>query len=241
MELRPAATRPLACPSCGGRIPADDVNVELMVALCRSCDRAVELAPARAAPPDALLELAAPPPGIEAHTEGEDLVLRWRWLKVGPDLFGLAAWVLFWNGFLVVWYAMAFTMLFNGEEDAVLAVVFPLIHVAVGIGAAYLLVATLVNRSEIRVGPAHITVRHGPLPWSGPAPIPTGAVDQLYVVRNRNKQGGVTYDLVARRVDRTSDALLSGIGDDVQARFLERRIEAHLGIADRPVDGEYTG
>ena len=46
---------------------------------------------------------------------------------------------------------------------------------------------------------------------------------------------------MARRRDLTSIELLSGLPNDIQARYLERRIEAHLGLADIAVAHEYTG
>lgn len=46
---------------------------------------------------------------------------------------------------------------------------------------------------------------------------------------------------MARTADRTRTALLTGLPDDAQPRWLEQRIEAHLGLSDVAVDGEYTG
>ena len=63
---------------------------------------------------------------------------------------------------------------------------------------------------------------------------------QFYLTQQTNKNSR-TYSLVARRKDMTSEQLLKGLPDDDQARYLERRLEAHLSIADRPIDGEYTG
>lgn len=238
---------PLVCPSCGGRLDPDDVNVELMLALCRSCSSTVELAhgaPAdpdvRESPPAELLELTQPPAGIQVETRGDTLVLTRRWFQFNAGFLFLLLWCTVWDGFLVVWYAVGLGSLAAGEGEAVMMLLFPMLHVAAGVAVTYLLAATMVNRSVITVTPAHIEVTHGPLPWAAPAPIPTGSVDQFYLTQVRNKNTR-TYNLVARRTDLTSEQLLKGLHEDTQARYLERRLEAHLRIADRAVDGEYTG
>ena len=236
----------LSCPSCGQDLQPDDVNIELMVAMCRGCASMVELAPARtprgtgaerAVPPAELLKLVSPPAGITIQERGEHLILKRRWFELGPRFLFTLLWCTVWDGFLVVWYSVSIVGLLSGEGGAVATLLFPMLHVAAGIAVTYWLVATAVNNSTLEVGPSHLKVSHGPLPWRAPDPVPVKSIDQLYVV-SKNDQG---YTVVARRTDRTSVELLGGLTRDVQARFLEQRIEAHLGLADQAVAGEYTG
>lgn len=263
--MKPTGTvRPLACPQCGERIAASDVNLDLFVALCRTCDATVELgrddtgstppraelpappdrqtALTRGRPPEALARLASPPAGITVQQHGQTLVLTRRWFRFSPGFLFLALWCLVWDGFLVVWYAIGFASLFSGSGEALIMLLFPILHLAVGIGVTYTLVATVVNRSRVEIDGSHVRVTHGPLPWGGPAPIPVHAVDQFYLVRQTGKNGSTSgFDLVARRVDRTSEKVLGGLESDVQGRYLEQRLEAHLGLEDVAVEGEYNG
>lgn len=241
MSLRAGEVQSLVCPRCGGALAAEDVNVPLMVALCRGCDATVELiASARTAPPPQLMELATPPRGIRVSESGGELALSRRWYTSAFQTGFLVLWCVVWDGFLVVWYAIGLANFAAGQTEALIMLLFPILHVAAGVGMTYLAAATLVNSSTIRLTASHLEVSHGPLPWGAPAPIPLRAIDQLYLVTVSGKNSR-TWNLVARRSDLTSEEVLTGIGDDVQARFLERRIEAHLGIEDHAVAGEYTG
>jgi len=105
---------------------------------------------------------------------------------------------------------------------------------------AHRLVATVVNHSQILLDDTNLTVTHGPLPWPAPVPVPLDAIDQLYLVQ-RVVQQGRTYTLVVRLKDKTSVELVDTLSDDTQARYMERKIEAHLGPQNVDVLGEYTG
>ena len=129
-----------------------------------------------------------------------------------------------------------------GSSEALLILVFPLLHVAVGIGVTYGLLARMVNRTTLRVDPMRIEVHHGPLFWPGPAVTPTQTVDQLYVVQGvKGKEGATGYSLVARLQNRTSVELVKGVPTDLQARYIEQRLESWMGIDDVAVEGEYSG
>lgn len=233
-------TTPLACPSCGAPIPAEDVNVALMVALCRGCASTVELAAGRSRPPAALLELAAPPAGLTIEDRGGALVLRRRWFEPNGAFFFMVLWCVLWDGFLVVWYLAAFAGLASGDVSSIGMALFPTLHVIAGVGVTYFTLATAINHSTITLDDTHLRIAHGPLPWRAPDPVPLRSIDQLYLTQRLQKNQR-TFTLVARRLDRTSVELLSGLPRDEQARFLEQRIESHLGIPDRAVEGEYTG
>ena len=240
---------PLKCPNCGSALEPEDVNVDLMVALCRSCSSTVELAggqplerdpEVRDSPPKELMQLTMPPDGISVAEQGDTLVLTRKWFKPNVQFFGLLLWCIVWDGFLVVWYSIGIASLLAGSGEALIMLLFPILHVAAGVGVTYMLVATVLNHSDIVVTSSHVSIEHGPLPWSAPEPIPVGSIDQFYLVQHTSKNSR-TYSLVARRDDLTSEEILKGLPEDVQARYLERRLEAHLGLDDRAVDGEYTG
>ena len=59
-------------------------------------------------------------------------------------------------------------LLFFREPEAIFWVfVFPLVHVAVGVGLTYSVLATLFNRTEVELTADSLRVRHGPIPWKG--------------------------------------------------------------------------
>jgi len=141
----------------------------------------------------------------------------------------------FWCGFLVFWYAMA------ASAGSVVAMLFPLIHVAAGVFLAYLTVAGFVNTTTVRVSAGRLTVEHGPLPWPGQRDLSTDDIEQLYCQEKtvRTKNGTrTTYQLAAATRHGRDVKLVSGLAELSPARFLEYELEAHLGIADRPVVGE---
>jgi hypothetical protein len=48
-----------------------------------------------------------------------------------------------------------------------MAIVFPICHVAVGVGLTYYVIAGFLNKSSIFLDEAVLAVRHGPVPWFG--------------------------------------------------------------------------
>jgi hypothetical protein len=220
-------TRTIDCPSCRFQIQADDMDLRTMSARCRVCQSLVDLRPAEAAAAPLPVPL---PERITVSTERGELRIERRWFT-WTAIF-LAFFTVFWLGFLAFWYAMAFA---SGSREMLL---FPLLHVAVGLGVGYSTLAMFVNRTRIVVAGGSLTVRHGPLPWFGSRDIPTGALEQLYCDEhvNRGRNGTtITYSVRARGRDGKLVKLVSGLPERDQAFFIEQEVERHLGIADRPV------
>lgn len=230
------------CPGCGTAYRGDDVNLTTGLARCRACDRiellggapvAEAVRPRRGEP---VAELARPP----AFTEGTDadgFHLRFRWYH--PGVWFLLFFCIAWDGFLVVWYGSALAMAATDAAGPMfLMFVFPLAHVAVGVGLTWHTLATLLNTTTFTVGRGRLRVSHGPVPWWGGVDEPTSRVSQLYVSLSpvrRNKQHSYRVHAL---VDGTARELLSGIPDLANARYLERRLEERLGIDDAPIVGE---
>lgn len=246
-----ATSRTLKCPTCGAQIQAVDMNLTTMYARCRECQSLVDLeaAPdAAPAPRDSVAgavlmpggTLAPAPPlpvplpeRLTVHTAGGGLRIERRWYA-WPAIF-LAAFCVMWFGFLGSWYLMAFG---TGMTALML---FPLLHVAVGLCLAYFTAAMFVNTTEIVVANGVLAVRHGPLPWFGNREIPTDSLEQLYcdehVSRTRNGIT-ITYSVRARGRDGRMLKLVTGLPERDQAMYIEQEIERHLGIADRAVTGQ---
>ena len=222
----------LRCKRCRTLIPADDVNVGTGIAKCRACNAvfgfADQLAPA---PRDRERAAAAMPPAITVGREAGALEITRRWFSPGylPLLFFCIAW----DAFLVFWYMQA-------PAAGWIFVIFPIGHVAVGVGLSYYTVAGLLNRTVVRVGRGQLTVRHGPVPWRGNWTLSTTELRQLYSVEQppRSRKGVPTYTVQAILASGRTLPLLGGLRDTGQALYIEQAFERHLGIADRLVGVE---
>lgn len=233
------------CTHCGQRIPAEDLNIETTIARCRQCDAVFSFATAleregdeRRPVTSKQLDAVPQPKGIQVDDLGGRLEISRRWFT--PAMFFLLFFCIFWDGFLVFWYSKAF-----GDAHAPLVMVlFPLIHVAVGLGLTYLVICSFVNTTKVLVESGRLSVRHGPLPWPGNVELDTYNLDQLYCRQHiRHSRNGVSesYQVHAITKDQRKIKLISGLSDPEQALFLEQKIEQHLGIEDRAVAGEYRG
>ena len=227
------------CPSCGTHIRGEDMNLAQMAARCPTCDALLDLrdhAPSAAAgTQDRPAPIAMPlPSGIQVHSNARELRLVLRWFS--PMYIFLAFFSVTWIGFLVFWYSMA-------SGAPLVFLLFPLIHVAVGVGLAYTTVAGFLNSTTITVERGHLTVRHGPVPWKGNHDLPADALEQLYcqehVTHSRNGGSTIRYSVQAvGKESRRKITLVSGLSDRDQALFIEQQVEQKLGITDRRVVSE---
>ena len=147
----------------------------------------------------------------------------------------MTAFALFWDGFLFHWYAKV------GASGNPIVLFFPLLHVAVGIGLTYYVVAGWVNRTHILVNRGQIAVRHGPIPWIGNTDLAVSALKQLYATEKRSLFGRgnpETYVVNAITQHGRTIPLVSGLATREQALYIEQEIEKYLGIEDIPVKGE---
>jgi hypothetical protein len=224
----------LSCPSCRSPIPAADVHLPSGRAKCRACDAVFRLAGGDAAAAAAPPRTPLPRPAALVELPGAAGVrYEHRWWSA-RYLF-LVLFCVLWDGFLIVWYAIA---LGTGERAMIL---FPLIHVAAGIGITYYTICGFVNRSTVTLHADRLDVEHGPLPWPGNRSLPTGRIRQLYteMQTHQGKHGTThTFRLSAVMDDGSSVRLLSGIQDAAVPRYLEQELESRMGIVDVPVAGQ---
>lgn len=230
----------IQCPACRSKVLSDDLNMQALAGMCRSChtvfsfrDQLPAGDPVReAAPP---VRAAVPMPAkFRVERSGSDFVIFWDWKS--PAMWFLVIFCIFWDGFLLFWYSIAF-----GTDSPLIMKLFPLIHVAVGLGLTYFAVCMFVNRTFVGVSGGRLTVTHTPLPWPGNRAMPAGEIEQLYCFErvSHGKNGtSVTYEVNAVQRGGTKVKLVGGLQEPEQALFLEQEIERALGIADRRVPGE---
>jgi hypothetical protein len=159
----------LRCPACGAAIDAHDVHAELGIANCRSCRGVVDLrsrAKARG-------EVGAPL-SFTVEETGDTLQLTWRWWRARHWM--QAIFCIAWDSFLIFWYS-------NTSGSPWIATVFPVAHVAVGVGLTYATIAAAFNRTRITVESGVVTIAHGPIWWWGNRVLAALDVEQIYCTR----------------------------------------------------------
>jgi hypothetical protein len=182
-----------------------------------------------------------------ASSKRGDLVVRRRWFEPAQHIF-VGFFCVFWDGSLVVWYLMAGAVVTGREAPGgmpsgigLLFLLFPLIHVAVGVGLTYSVIAAIFNTTEVGVRGDSFFVRHGPIPWRGNRTLPARAITQFFceekltTTKNRVSR---TYHLSAILDGGERVRLVSDLPEVEQALFLEHALEERLGIVDVPVAGE---
>jgi hypothetical protein len=235
------------CTHCGTQIPADDLNIDTGLARCRACHAIFSFAAALdqqtpAASPHSARRMpatAAPPKGVQVEDFGGSLRMTRSWWH--PAILFLLFFTIAWDAFLIFWYSIAFTQ----DNVPWIMIVFPVAHLAVGVGLTYFVLCSFVNRTVIEVGQGTLKITHGPLPWYGNLALITADIDQLYCKRsfNRSSDGDTSTSFELYVLDKMGSRhkLLSGLPDEEAAFYFERRIEDFLRITDRPVPGEYRG
>lgn len=225
----------LSCPACGSALREADVNLERGVATCPSC-RAAMLLPPRpsepAAPPKR--RIAGLPKGVSVSRGPGGTVLTRNWFT--PAAIFLLVFTCFWNGFLLVWYGLAL-----GSGAPLLFVLFPILHVAAGIGMAWFTAASFLNMTTVTAGSGGLSVRHGPVPWPGRRDIPRAGLLQLYCREQRGSKGSRSYELWAALASGDRVRVLTSGADLDQALWFEQEIERALGIRDRAEQDEFRG
>lgn len=202
------------CPSRNTRIPGEDMNLAHMVAKCNRCGILIDQGRYSRTDASDTKPRAAPegpriprPSSIRVYDAGDELVIVRRWFT--PAFIFLAFFCIAWDSFLVFWFSTV-----TGNNVPWIFVVFPIAHVAVGVGLTYYVLAGFLNVTILRVTTSVLNVRHGPVPWTGNRTLPADEIDQLFTVQKSSttKQGSVVST--------------------------EQCVENHLGIKDRRVPGE---
>ncbi len=228
----------LDCPSCHTPLSAKDVRLDLALATCHACGAVHDLSERKASssvPPAKMPRPRIKPPRrFQLETSDANTRISWRWWS--PKYLFMAFFCLAWDGFLVFWYGTAF----HTKNAPFMMLVFPLLHVAVGVGLTYSTLAGLLNRTRLEVSRDLLTIHHGPLPWRGNQTLDGRQLKQLYVeqsVRTLKSNAQVNYHVMALDQEGHKVKLLSNLEDKDHALFLEQELERHLGIEDAPVRG----
>lgn len=240
----------IRCRTCDAVIPVENANLDRMLAKCALCNTIFAFTlvgeeGAVPAPPEPVVLPKAEvclPPGMRAERTLEELRLEQPWYK--PSHLVLIPFCLFWNAFLVMWYSAALFMPGPVGSMKLVMLLFPVLHVAVGLGLLYTCLTGLFNRTVVIVRNGLLCVRFAPIPYPGRSSVPVADLDQLFCSERtvvRKGQGQVpVYDLVAQLRNGQTLKLLGDLESATCARFIEQEVEDYLGIEDRPMPGEFV-
>lgn len=228
----------MKCPACAAPLEAPEGREQFY---CRFCGTSV-VVPGEEPADDRDVEDRGPvviPEKLIVHDYGHELSLTWRWFK--PAGLMLLPFCIVWNAFLIGWYWIAFSA--NGPDGPFrfIMILFPIAHVAVGVGLLYACAVLLCNSTKVRVKDHLLTVTHGPIPAGKKQEVAVHEIDQLYVKQGVNKKFRSSNDsvwshtLYARTKSGREITLLANNDDAMIARAVEHLVEKHLGIQDKPV------
>jgi len=244
----------LTCRSCGANLHADDVNMTAGVAKCRYCQAvfafgsavgnpgsaAASDATAAAAPAERNRPEVDKPSGFAIEEDPYRFRITRRWLTW--TIIPLALFAIVWDGFLVFWYSVGIKELQSGDQMAWVMLLFPVLHLAVGVAITYGVITTLVNSTTIDVNDRELAIKHGPLWFPGNKTLPALDIQQLYCKQkiSRTKNGtSVRYEVHAVTNDGKDHKLLGGLNQQNHALYVEQQVERVLGLKDEAVAGEY--
>lgn len=240
----------LVCSRCGADIHAEAVHVDLGIARCTACSNVMDLRQPRVeqslaqGPTRAALARGIPEKFHVTDTP-DALRIRWRWFQADHvfTLFFCFAW----NTFLVFWYSN----LWGGDGPVNwMVVLFPLVHVAVGVWLTYYTLTGFLNHTTVdvvttassmpgrayrdleRSGDAVLTVRHAPLPWRGNQRLSAASIRGFTTVERevRRKQSSRwVYDVATLDADGRRHTLVKGLARD-EADYLAQSLAERLKL-----------
>lgn len=150
--------------------------------------------------------------------------------------FGLLLFCIVWDGFLFFWYFGV-----ESESMPLVAKLFPIGHIAVGIGLTYYTITLFINKTEINISNGVMKIRDYPLPLGNSKILNCDDFKQFYVkekISNNDDSTSVSYILMGIKKDNKLKKIISGLHEKEEGLYLEQEIEKILKIKPENVKGE---
>jgi hypothetical protein len=187
-----------------------------------------------------LSKLLPIPEKLNVEETAREIKISYRWFQ--PVAIFLVFFCFFWDGILIFFYT---AMLSDTEGTPVFAMLFPLLHVAVGIGLTWYTISLFVNKTYIIITKYNLSIQHKPLPmffFKRNVELDKSEVAQVYLkeVVTTGKSGSRNYSYNLFYLDKNSRSkkILSE-SDSEAAMFIRRKIEKYFDIEPKPIDGEF--
>jgi hypothetical protein len=235
----------LKCPACNGPLEIPEGRSQFY---CHYCGTPVVVPQENADGfregdlDESLGKAVVIPDKLKVEDWGDELLLSWSWYS--HAVWFLLPFCIGWNAFLIGWYSIAMTV---GNEVPfgfrLIMFLFPMAHVAVGLGLAYACASMLLNRTYVKVQSGQLEVSHAPIPFPKRQSVAVEEIEQLYVkhIRSALKKGGSAhaYPLCVKLKSGRELQLLPTNNEVDLARAIEQLVEERLGIRDASVPGEH--
>jgi hypothetical protein len=228
----------LTCQQCGATIPADNINLDRMIAKCSKCNAVFSFDDQISSPekpkgqPKPKFDVPLPA-RFDMQDTGFDLIITRRWFS--PLAYFMTFFAFFWDGIVSVFVCGALS------TGNFIMLLFISLHLIIGIFVAYYTATLYVNKTTIRVSQLLLEVKHGPLPYWGNHNLSSEGLKQIYCKQriSSGRSASVSYEVHAINIEGKDITLLNGLDQSEQALYIEQEIERFLKIEDAPVRGEY--
>jgi len=208
------------CPTCRTEVPAADINIQAMTALCRACNEVFAVAPAQ----EVGVTVGLPARFTLTAEGSQRWGVSWRWWRV--QYFFLIFFCFAWDAFLVFWYAAAIFGTSKSGGMNMMMIIFPVCHVAVGVGLTYFVIAALFNRTWVISDGDILTVRHGPVPWFGNKSLPVHELGDPRVDAKYQENSPSRFAVIAIRNGKDV-TLVDGLDSD-EANWIRQQLAGLL-------------
>lgn len=181
---------------------------------------------------------------ILAGASGLEIVKRWF---DDNRTVGMTVFAMVWMGGMGYmswsWYTRRGTRpLWPVSADlAVMPLLIDALLLAVGVFMAWRAAAEWLNRTRITVNRQMLSVRNGPVPWSGNFELPVSSLKELQVRKSRWGLGSgqgrrpvYKHEVHASMTDGRSRKLVGGFDSQGQAERVKEEIEKYLGVGTGP-------
>ena len=229
----------LHCPDCQRSVPVSNINIQELAPKCDTCQTVFffDRDGSRLRPPERpAVEL---PDGMKVSRMLGELELSYSWRRHASGF--LLVFGLFWNAMLIPFVLVAVA---SGQYMVFLGIG---LHLLVGIGLLYYILASFLNSTYITVTPFELHIEHRPLPvpMRSKRVLSSKQIAQLYISKyasgKTNGQPNWAFAVEALLQNQSTLRLLSGLKTAGFASYLEQEIERFLNLADRRVKDEWTG
>ena len=230
----------LACPRCAHEVPAEDINIDKLIAKCGNCNNVFAFEEEMKTPLRRRQEIFMPEE-IELDEYADELTIFYKWRKAKGLHPGLVFFGVFWNLCLVPFLVIAVV---SGNWFMLLGLS---IHLSIGFGFLVHIITRLLNSTYITVNDHELAIEHRPfnIPYFHKNQyFDVRDIDQLYAKKystgSTNGQKTYEFGVFAKLVGGTDLKIIGGLKHQNKALFIEQEIEFFLGIKDKPVSGEVS-
>jgi hypothetical protein len=163
-----------------------------------------------------------PPPipeGLDLISEGANAVIRYRWFT--HTVWAILLFCIAWDSFLVFWYSKALTPKADGTFE-LMAILFPICHVGVGMGLTYYVLCTFLNQTDVLFSTNELRVSTHPLPWIGDVTLQPSNLT-LFSTRMRHSGGRnntTSFDVMYVDSSNHEKTLIKSLPKEEQAEYI---------------------